>query len=354
MKHAVIPAKKSRWWLWVVAGVLSIMLIVTGVLYAGAQRALDNVVEGQGEGKGGNAIDILLAKPLNGEDTGHVNILLAGNSFDDEGHDGATLTDSIMVASMNLTTNKVTLISIPRDLLVEYRGSRMKINAVYSYGSHPGKKSPVTDVLGDSAAGMKELGTVVTKVTGLRIDHYALVGYTALEDSVNAVGGIDVTIESSDPRGIYDPNTGLKLENGVQHIDGWTALCLARARNHPMPGKRPYGIPGGDFDRGKNQRLIVTSLMEKVRKSTTLANPAAVVGLFDTVGKNVRTDLSVSQIRRAYDLSTKSEDLQSTSIRGDENKPLLRDNPENWSLVPTAGSMNFKEIHAYIATVVNS
>lgn len=53
---------------------------------------------------------------LKGEDSGHVNILLAGNSADDPGHDGANLTDSIMIVSIDTKNNRAFMLSIPRDL----------------------------------------------------------------------------------------------------------------------------------------------------------------------------------------------------------------------------------------------
>ncbi|HEY5152631.1 MAG TPA: hypothetical protein VII55_01525, partial [Candidatus Saccharimonadales bacterium] len=67
---------------------------------------------------GGNIFSVLTTTKLKGENNGRVNILLAGNSADDPGHDGANLTDSIMLISIDTRQNKAFLLSIPRDLWV--------------------------------------------------------------------------------------------------------------------------------------------------------------------------------------------------------------------------------------------
>src|SRR5262249_37731197 len=120
---------------------------------------------------------------------GRVNILLAANSADDPGHNGANLTDSIMVLSVNTKNNTALILSIPRDLWVDIPGvGHAKINSAYPNG------------------GMDLLQEVVQDNLGLTIDYQALVNYGAFRDLVNAVGGITIIIKSDDPRGIYNPS----------------------------------------------------------------------------------------------------------------------------------------------------
>ncbi len=337
---------------WVLAAVLVLAVGLSAWVLVSAQRAVDSALDG----KGGAAIDILIPRPLDGEETGRVNILLVGNSFDDVGHDGAALTDSIIVASMDLTSHRVVLASIPRDLWVEYAGDQMKINAVYPVAS---SGTAGASGLGDSAAGLAALSGVVTRVTGLRIDHHVLVGYTALKEIVDAVGGIDVVIDSPDPRGIFDPSSnGLRLVNGPQHLDGQTALNLSRARNHAKEGaEEPYGIPDAGFGRERNQRMVLSALMDKVRHSPALANPATMVAIFDSVSANVRSNLTVSQVRRVYDLTSQSGPPTSVSLLGDGNVVLLRDfdDPDvgaSDALVPRAGVFDYTELQAHVARAI--
>lgn len=342
-RRAIVVRRKR--WPWVVLSTVLVLILGVGAwVGVSAQNALDAATQGQG----GGAADLMIAKPLNGEETGRVNILLVGSSFDDSGHDGAVLTDSIMVASMDLKTHDVVLVSIPRDLWVQYRGASMKINAVFPVAA--GIPAGSAD-LGDWRTGLNELGLMAEDVTGLHINQHILVGYQALQEVVDAVGGIDVTIKSTDPRGIWDPNAKIKLPTGPQQLDGSTALALTRARNHPMPGERPYGIAGGDFDRAKNQQMVLQGVQKKVKESPALANPATVVQVFQTISRNVRMDLTVSQIRRVMDLGTASEKTKNLSVRGTDAKLLIHDAKVGGAsvLVPNAGLHDYSAMRAYVA-----
>src|SRR5258708_30037544 len=105
------------------------------------------------------------------------------------------------------------------------------------------------------------LAEVIQQNLGIKTNYYALINYNALKDGVNAVGGIGVNIQSSDPRGLYDPSIDwsthgplVKLKNGVQHLNGEQALDLARARGDAYGS---YGFARSDFDRTQNQRMMM-------------------------------------------------------------------------------------------------
>lgn len=288
----------------------------------------------------GNALGLLASTKLDGESAGRVNILLAGNSADDPGHGGAELTDSIMVLSVDTTQNTAFVVSVPRDLWVNVPGyGYEKINAAYTQG------------------GMDQLQAVVENSLGLQINYSTLVNYTAFKQAVDAVGGIDVTIASSDPRGIYDPNIAatddgpLILANGLQHLDGQTALNLARARNDPTPaGVRGYGLPNGDFDRSANQRLMLVALAKKIQTSGVLANPVKISQLMDAFGNNVTTTFTTSELRRAVEILAKIDPATITSVSLTDEKLLTSyTSPAGASaLRPAAGLTDFSQIQEYI------
>jgi LCP family protein required for cell wall assembly len=283
---------------------------------------------------GGSAVELLKSEPLNGEDTGRVNILIAGNSTDDAGHGGAELTDSIMVASLNMTTKKLTLISIPRDMWVTANGSSMKLNAVYTVG------------------GMDLLQSTVESMTGLTINHRVLLNYTAFRQMIDAVGGIDITINSSDPRGIYDPMIGFSIGNGKQHLDGATALKLVRSRNDPTyDGRIAYGLPNGDFDRATYQREVVQALLTKITTVSTLTNPSKLTKLLESLSGNVTSNFSAGQLRRVYDLSKEISSTDSISIRGTDESLLIANYTSydgQSALIPQLGMDNYTAIKAYV------
>lgn len=301
---------------------------------------------------GGNLLDWFSSTRLQGEADGRVNFLLIGYSADDPGHGGATLTDSIMVVSLNTKNNKAFLMSVPRDLYVNIPGhGYAKINEAYQDGERdrPG-------------SGPALLESVIQSKLGLKMNYYALINYTAFRDTVNAVGGISVNIQSSDPRGLFDGNIAkadggpLKLSNGWQQLDGQTALNLARARGD---SSNSYGFPASDFDRTNHQRQMLIALKDKAISAGTLSNPIKISNLLDALGSNVKTDLSLAEVRRLYSLAKNldSQNIASANINGPTDKRLLvgyQTSTGQSALIPAAGLNNYSAIQAYVAQLLAS
>jgi len=307
----------------------------------------------------GSVFNILTTTKLKGEDTGRVNILLAGNSSDDPGHDGANLTDSIMVVSIDTKNNTAFMLSVPRDLWVEIPGyGHAKINEAYVDGQAGHFSAP-----GYPSGGMGMLEQVIHQNFNLTINYYALIDYNAVRDAVNAIGGVDVNIQSSDPRGLYDPSIDwathgplVKLSNGTHHLTGEQALDLARARGDAYGS---YGYAQSDFERTQNQRLMLVALKTKILSAGVLANPVALSNLFDSVGKNVSTDMTLSEARRLYDLGKKVDNanITSASLNSANGKNLLANytSPSGQSaLIPAAGIDDFTQIQAYVVRLTSN
>lgn len=275
---------------------------------------------------------------------GRVNMLVAGNSADDFGHEGGELTDSIMVLSLNTKNDTAMMLSIPRDLWVKNpSGGYSKINAVYPAG------------------GMDALRQVVEGNLELPIHYEALVNYRAFKDLVDAVGGIDIKIESEDPRGIYDPSLDwtsrrccalAKYPNGPVTLNGKQALNLARARGDAYGS---YGFPNTDFDRTANQRKMLLAIKAKASSPTVIANPFKVSDLVSAVSANVRTDLQLNEMQTMYVHMKKIDDSKIDSynlntLKG-ENTTMLANYTGyggQSALIPAAGLDDFSEIAAQI------
>ncbi len=309
----------------------------------------------------GNVFGLFQEDKLRGEDQGRVTILLAGNSVDDPGHGGAELTDSIMLISLDTKNNTAYMMSIPRDLWVTYGptdcsvGYSGKINATYVCG----EETKFSEA-GYPPGGMGLLAKNIENNFGVDINYYARINYTAFKDAVNAVGGIDVTIKSEDPRGLYDANIAkvdggpLKLTNGPQHLNGQTALNLARARGDTIS----YGFSRSDYTRTEHQRQMLLALKDKALSVGVLSNPAKISSLFDAAGNNVETDFKTSEIRRLYTLSKQisNNNIQSIGL-ADDNVSLVQSftAPNGTSAVrPVAGVTDFSFIKAYIKRISSS
>jgi LCP family protein required for cell wall assembly len=288
---------------------------------------------------------------LKGETSGRVNILLAGDSVDDPDHGGADLTDSIMLVSIDTANKTGFLLSIPRDLLVTIPGmGQSKINAAATVSNFSQSGYP--------SNGMGQLEQIVNQDLGIPTDYYALIDYTAFRDSVNAVGGITVDIQSPDPRGLFDPNIEkadggpLLLPNGEDALNGQTALNLARARGDPcFCGQYEYGFPNSDFDRTEHQRQELVALGQKATTLGVLGNPVRLGQLFDSIGNNVKTDLNLADVIKLAQLA-KSANLgkaQSLSYSYTGSNPLLTGQTIDGQdvLAPTAGINDFSQMQLY-------
>ncbi|MDO4183575.1 MAG: LCP family protein [Coriobacteriia bacterium] len=171
--------------------------------------------------------------------------------------------DSNILCRIDPTTWVVSMISIPRDTKITYKGSVMKFNAAYTYGG---------------AAGVIE---ATTQLTGVQINHYVEVNFSGLEALVDAVGGVTVDV----PQPINDPQAGEATidEAGVQTLNGAQALVFARSRHYYLDG---------DFSRSANQRTLIMAIVNKVFSLPIGQIPGAV----QEMSKCVSTDLTVNEL----------------------------------------------------------
>lgn len=300
---------------------------------------------------GGNPLGFLKSTALKGEDKGRVNILLAGTSEGDPNHPGEDLTDSIMIISYTVATKKTALISIPRDLYVKNKYASTKINALYHYG-----EEAKFDESGYFKGGMGALQKELEGVTGLDINYYAKINYNAFKEAVDAVGGIEIDIQGTDKRGIYDPNfdgefgkDALRLKNGKQTLNGTQALLLSRARN----ANGGYGLAGSDYDRAANQRKMLVALKDKALNINIFANPLKLNKLTDAIGDNIATDMNTSEARRIYELAGDPESkVESVGLTSENVLKNYSSRGTGAALIPKEGIGEYDEVQKFISEQV--
>ncbi|HEY9310974.1 LCP family protein [Williamsia sp.] len=150
-------------------------------------------------------------------------------------------TDTIMLVHYG-SGGKPMIISIPRDLYVDIPDNGAhKINAAFSIG------------------GPQLLVQTIETNTGLRIDHYAEIGFGGFDKMVDAVGGIEMCLDAP----IDDPLAGINLEAGCQTLNGREALGFVRTR----------AFANADLARVVNQRNFMAALMKKSTSFSTILNP---------------------------------------------------------------------------------
>src|SRR5262245_52069475 len=215
---------------------------------------------------------------------GRMTVLLLGSDYR-PGHPSSR-TDMIMVLSFDPATGAAAAASVPRDT-VNFPlpgGSvfRPKVNGLY--------QSFVNSV-GDKAAATK-MKKVVGAALGVEIDYYAWLTFGAVPRLVDALGGVDVTLDKAvvDPLFEVTPTKhGLRFPAGRNHLDGQHALMFARTRKGD-----------NDFERARRQQQLIIATVDAVRaKGVNILPWLLRYGLDEQF---VRTDLPLTLAPRLFHL----------------------------------------------------
>lgn len=328
-----------------------------------------------------------------------VNVLLLGNAGGK--HDGPYLTDTIIVASLNLKTHKVYLISLPRDLWVEKK--KTKINAIYAFAQEKDQK------------GLNATKEVVGETLGLPI-HYAFrIDFRGFVKAVDELGGLDIEVDKTFDDYNY-PITGkeddmcgnreeerevneedakalniapgkqrvliledgriatdsadpaksasyfacrfehVHFDKGLTNMKGEVALVYVRSR------KGTNG-EGSDFTRSKRQQKVIDTSLKKILSVETLTDPGKVSSLLNTFGDSIETDIPVIDMLEFYKLSKKVEATEphvldnsnNSKIPGEKETVLIQPNAGDYGgayvLIPRGG--NFDIVHTYVEKILS-
>jgi polyisoprenyl-teichoic acid--peptidoglycan teichoic acid transferase len=285
-------------------------------------------------------------RKLKGEDNDRINILLLG--IGGKGHDGAYLTDTIMLASLQPSAKKVALVSIPRDLAVPMEGmGQQKINAINAYAE---SKEP--------GSGGVAVSQAVSNLLNIPVDYYVRVDFQGFINIIDALGGVDVFVDNTFDDYSYpilgnEDNTNyaarfehLHIDQGQQHMDGSLALKYARSRH-------AYGVEGSDFARAKRQQKIIEAVKNKVLNINMLLQPMKISDIAGQLQDHVSTNLQVWEMLKLW---STFKDIQKENII---NKVL--DNGPDGMLVDARGyegayllepkSGDFGEIQYFVSNI---
>lgn len=245
----------------IIAGVVIAILVVLGVAAVAAASWFSSVNSRlQDQRVITEDLRAVLSEPAAASDPYYV--LLLGT----DGREGEEdyRADTIILTRVDAPNKRLTMLSIPRDTHVYYKGSEMKINAAHFY---------------DGPAGMI---TAVQDLTGIKISHYAEVNFDGLAGIVDAIGGVwvDVDMEMYDDENF---NGIVSLEPGLQLLNGEGALFYTRCRH----------FYDGDYTRMRHQRDFIKALIKQVLDDP---DPMTLFNVVDRCADMVTTDLSVTDI----------------------------------------------------------
>lgn len=213
---------------------------------------------------------------LKKDEQGKTNILLVGIDTRESGTVELN-TDTLILASYDSATNRIAMLSYPRDLAVSYPGRTdlVRINSIYAIAENKKK-----------GTGLEKLQEVVETVSGQKIHYYAMVDLKGFIDAIDVVGGIDIFLEN-DLSGLY-PTDGflykrVSFSRGWNTMNGKTALEYSRIRKDVKPASE-----GSDFGRARRQQKVIQAVIDKVSKSETLLDAGKVLELVSVASKNLK------------------------------------------------------------------
>ncbi|MCL2780299.1 MAG: LCP family protein [Actinomycetia bacterium] len=254
-------------------------------------------------------------KPVNGKEQ---TILLLGNDSRDgatpaelaalgTGDDGGSMaTDTIMVLHVPANGKRAALISFPRDSWVNIPGYGMsKINSAYAdgYVDAMNKGGTAKDA---RSAGILLLIQTLDELTGLRINHYAMVNLLGFYEISEAIGPVRVCLnQAMGPSKVYGA-TGVGLDagwEGDQYAYNYSGINL-RAGWNSIVGKQAlafvrqrHGLPNGDLDRIKRQQYFLSAVLDKLTSAGMLLNPMKFSSVLSTISKTLFTDPDLDLIK---------------------------------------------------------
>ena len=212
-----------------------------------------------------NAVTDITSKPFN--------VLISGSDtrggFDENGR-----SDVIMVATINPKTSMILLTSVPRDYYVTtacdaadgcMQGALDKITHTGIHGTNTTKRT-------------------VEQLLGIEINYTFKVGFDAVTELVDAVGGVDVTVAPGYAVDHFACMYNLSVHEGVNHLNGEQALAFARER---------YAYTEGDRQRTKNQQLVLMGIVDKITSPSIVQNYASIM---DAMSNTFSTTMSSSEI----------------------------------------------------------
>lgn len=291
---------------------------------------------------------------------GRTNVVLLG--MGGSTHEGPDLTDSILVASLDLQGKEkdIALIPIPRDTWSPTLQD--KINSAYHYGE-----------LKKKGGGLILAKSIAEEITGLPIHYGVTLDFAGFTQIIDLLGGVDVYVERSFtdeqfpiPGKENDECDGDKefkcryktvsFQKGWIHMNGTQALEFVRSRHS-------IGSEGNDYSRSERQQKIIVAVKDKVLKDKVFLNPSKMQEIKKQVDSSIETDLIftdllyLAKVARGVDnQNLKQFPLIEGGAEGTTAgfliNPPIEDYDGRWVLAPEGD--NFTPIHTYLVCVLTN
>ncbi|MFJ2502971.1 LCP family protein [Microbacterium sp. NPDC087592] len=183
---------------------------------------------------------------------------------------GGILNDVNLLVHVSAEPRNVTVVSLPRDLMIETPECTLPDGSVASATN----KTQINSIF--QRAGLSCVAKTVTQLTGIEIPFAAKIAFDGVMEVTDAIGGVEVCIGGE---GIRDRHTALDWEPGPRTVSGYEALQFIRTR---------HGVGDeSDMARVSNQQQYMSRLVKKIMSDEVLSDPGKVLGLANTVVDNI-------------------------------------------------------------------
>ncbi|MCX5127406.1 LCP family protein [Streptomyces sp. NBC_00193] len=227
-------------------------------------------------------------RPAKVPDSGQ-NILVLGsdsragaNGELDHGDVSGSRSDTNMLVHIPEGRKKATAISIPRDTLVTRPECKDK-NGKSIAGAN---RIMINSIIG--TGGPACVVKTVEQMSGVRVDHLVKVEFAGFKELVDALGGVDVTLDKP-------IKGGLNLDAGTHRLNGTDSLKFVRTRHG-------YG-DGSDLGRIDLQQKFMIAMLSEIKKQDALSNPARLYKLADAGTKALTTDAELDSLKGLSDFA---------------------------------------------------
>lgn len=332
------------------------------------------------------------------------NVLILG--YGGEGHDGPYLTDTMILAHIDIKNKKAFLVSLPRDIWVKVPTKDnsdfySKINAVYQMELFPQTYPNVLDTYKQKQEVGGLIKDVVGQITGLTVDNFLAVDFDSFKRGIDILGGITINIDRTfedqeypldgkekdlcgkdeqfkqiekflnpgyseeEKQKLFKEKPELeeffknisekpylafpcryetvKFTAGKQFMNGETALKYVRSRHSE--------IDGGDFNRGRRQQIFISALKDKIISFNFIPK---IIPLMEEFKNDIKTDIGLDDMKKLLTKTTDaSKYVMDSLILSDQN--LLKNGYSSggqYILMPKAGENNWSEVKTTISNMV--
>jgi LCP family protein required for cell wall assembly len=237
-------------------------------------------------------------------ETGALNVLLVGSDSRDGDNQkyGATSfgqgerTDTIMLLHISPNRDKATMISFPRDSMVQVPQCEGKNGAVL-----PGGLRQINSAFNDG--GINCTIRTLESLTNIKINHFVKVDFTGFKGIIDAIGGIEICL----PKPVNDPKAKLVLGAGKHVVKGEQALGYVRTR---------YALgDGSDLSRIQRQQIFLTKVMQKITDGGLLTDPGKLNDFLFAATKAVTLDDKLS-LDRMLEIGRSVSGLTTKELKG--------------------------------------